>query len=163
MRFSFILILIALISCKSQEKVVKTDPSKQEEISFKVIKTGTNSGYNELTNIQVYAQRGLEIVWDTLTMNFIGEKSLPIVDWKTKQLFLATMGEKRTGGYTIKITSVFETKKNIIINLEESKPGKTCMTTSALTYPYQLIELKRFPVKKKVIYVRNDRIYECEK
>ncbi len=162
MRILTITLLIFLISCKTGEKF----PLPEEEfnlknIEFTILKEGTNSGYKQLGNVLIYKLSRLDMVWDSLFLNYSRKPPIPVIDFEIKQLVWIGMGEQRSGGYSIKVKSVIERKKELIINIIESKPGKTCMTTSVITQPYQLIEIPK--TNKKIIYNRVENIYECKK
>lgn len=165
MKILIIISTILLISCNSSKDTTKkaTVGNKGENVEFTIIKEGTNNGYKELGNgyAILYRQNGFNMIWDSIFSNYMKKPSIPEIDFETKQLILVGMGEKPNGGYSIKIESISETKKEIIINIIESKPGNTCMTPSVVSYPYQLIEIPK--TNKKFILNRVEKIYECEK
>jgi PrcB C-terminal len=163
MRFLLLILTILQFSCKTAEKNSNKSIVQEKTIAFNVIKEGTNSGFSTFSTIQVHAQKGMDFIWDSIFSNYMKKPPIPIIDFKTNELITVALGERNSGGFSIKVKSVFETKKNIIITIEESKPGKTCMNTSVMTYPYQIIELKKLPVDKKIIYTRLEKVYECEK
>ncbi len=73
------------------------------------------------------------------------------------------MGEQRSGGYSVKTSTIVETRKNITINVIESKPGSNCITTSVITYPFEIIEFDRGKTNKKFIFKTVENVYECKK
>ena len=85
---------------------------------------------------------------------------IPMVDFETKQLLLVTMGEQPSGGYTIKVKSIVKSPKGMVITIEDAKPGKSCNNTSALIYPFQLIEMPK--TEGKPSYIRVSTVSECE-
>lgn len=58
----------------------------------------------------------------------------------TQYLFIG-LGERPTGGYSIKILHVEDVEGKISVVYQEIKPGKDAMVTTALTYPYVVIKI----------------------
>ncbi len=78
-------------------------------------------------------------------------QEVPLVqekEYEGKRYVLITAGEKRTGGYAVEVTEVFETAKNLVVKVKFTKPAPEDMVTEALTYPYDLIivENKELPL-----------------
>jgi hypothetical protein len=162
MRFLIIATLALLFSCKSPcVATFETDTSQQKEIAFNIIKEGTNSGFTEFGKYFIAKQSGLSIIWDSIYVNYMQKDPIPEIDFEENEVYLIAMGEKNSGGYTIKVESVIETKKEIIVNVVKSKPGKTCMTTSVMTYPYQLFTIPK--PNKSLRFNWIEKVYECEK
>ena len=85
---------------------------------------------------------------------------IPMVDFETKQLLLVTMGEQANGGYTIKVSTIEKSIKGILVTIEDAKPGKACDNTSAITYPFQLIEMPK--TEKEITFARVSKINTCK-
>jgi hypothetical protein len=49
---------------------------------------------------------------------------------------VVSMGEKRTGGYSVEIASVETSGGNLVVTYRESSPDPAMMVTQALTYPW---------------------------
>ena len=61
-------------------------------------------------------------------------------------------GEKSTGGYSIRITDVYEDSDgNFFVKVEETEPDPTSYVTEALTYPSCMLKVNILPKKLKVI------------
>ncbi|WP_350344172.1 protease complex subunit PrcB family protein [Proteinivorax tanatarense] len=59
-----------------------------------------------------------------------------------KQYVYIALGERPTGGYSIKV-SVEETKEKIIVKYQELKPDKDDIVTQAITYPDKMLVFER--------------------
>lgn len=159
--------ITVLFSCKASEKektiekTVEKVTAMDEKITFTVIKNGDNSTYKKAQNNILNTQQELDLAWGKMFGNFLRKPPIPMVDFETKQLILVAMGEQANGGFSIKIASINETVTDRTVTIEDAKPGKTCANTSALIYPFQLVEVTK--TTKKYIYKRISSIKECEK
>ncbi len=166
MKYFILLLLFPLLfSCIIQD--TKRQPSKYavkkpaHAIFFNVIKEGTNSGFKAKLNQVIKTQEKFKKVWNKIDVNFTKKEALPKIDFNKQMLAFVALGEQTSGGYAVKINSVTENKKNIIIDVTEIKPGKTCITTSVMTYPYQLLTLEK--TSKSVQFNWIKKVYECKK
>jgi hypothetical protein len=82
-------------------------------------------------------------LWQQMTEGVSLKPMPPQVDLENAQLVAISVGQKPSGGYTIEVQEVRETEQAIKIAVREEVPGENCITTSALTYPYQVISIPR--------------------
>ncbi len=68
---------------------------------------------------------------------------LPAVDFAREQVVFVALGERRTGGYSAKVTSATVSGDILIVRYVERRPGPGCLTTQALTTPYQAVAIPR--------------------
>ena len=168
MRLIAIVLMTLLFSCKASEnkniavsqQKVEMGSEKTSEIVFKEIKSGQNSDFIHLENIIITTQKEMDLNWMKMFGKHPRNPPIPMIDFETKQLLLATSGEQPNGGYTIKVKSIIQTAKGIIITIEDAKLGKTCNTTSALVYPFQLIEMPK--TEGEIIFARESKIKPCK-
>lgn len=157
---SFILSLFftaILFSCKSSKEIkLKVSP-----IVFSEIQTGKNSNYSEFTTKEILNIKELSDVWVNLFAKYDRKPPIPLIDFENKMLIALALGERNSGGYSIQVNSILETKNNININVSENKPGSTCMTSSVMVYPFQLIEIPR--TAKRITFTKTVNINECDK
>lgn len=69
-------------------------------------------------------------------------------DIKKANFIIFNLGEKTTGGYGIKVESVVETDKNIVVTINEISPEMNTMQTQVLSKPYTVIKINS---KKEII------------
>jgi hypothetical protein len=67
----------------------------------------------------------------------------PAVDFEQFMVVAAFMGERRTGGYRVRVDSVSQSGDRMTVSVKMEAPGPGCMTTQALTQPYQIVKLPR--------------------
>ena len=98
--------------------------------------------------------------WNAAFSRFSDQPKPAKIDFENQLILLVTMGEKNSGGYSIKIDSIVENEKTIVVTILETSPGKSCITTSMMTYPYQMVELKNST--KEVIFKTIEKFYDCK-
>ncbi|MBS4026926.1 MAG: protease complex subunit PrcB family protein [Clostridia bacterium] len=72
-------------------------------------------------------------------------------EYDGKLYILATYGTKPSGGFAVKITGVRELNDVIEVDVEFTKPEPGQMVTEAITYPYDLVDIK--PTTKEIKFV----------
>ena len=155
--FSVLVILVSFCSCKTQEKAT----TSAKKIEFNVIKNNSNSSYKTAKEIKINSTDELNIVWAELFNKYDRKPPIPIFDFEKSMLIAVTAGEKTNGGFKIKVASIIETSKSTVITIAESKPGEGCMTTSVMSYPFELIELQK--IEKDITFKRVSTTYDCDK
>lgn len=86
--------------------------------------------------------------------------AVPAVDFGRESVLLAAMGSRSAGGYTIGVDSATATADAIHVFVTERSPGRTCVTTQALTAPVHAVAL---PVDGRTVqFHENAVVRECE-
>ena len=167
MRLVAIVLITVLFSCKASEKETligvkgnEKNIETTENIDFTVIKNGENSTYKKAQNIIITTQQEMDLAWGEMFAAYSRKPPIPMMDFETKQFLLVTMGEQASGGYSIKVKSITKTNNKTTVTIENAKPGKACNTTSALIYPFQLIEMPK--IIEKLDFVSISKINECK-
>jgi hypothetical protein len=87
------------------------------------------------------------VSWSKLWLNIVGTHSpvppLPAADFTRETIVVASMGQQRTGGYSMTIDSAGVAGDTVILTVTEHRPGRTCGTTAALTAPIALARVLR--------------------
>lgn len=158
---SYIFTITVLISCKSSKEIVKDEVKKKySPVTFVELDSGTNSGFSEQGNQIIKSQNEYNTAWEKAYSNLFNKPKPKQVDFETSQLILVAMGEQNSGGHNLKISSAEENNSNIIITIHESKPGNSCITTSVMTYPYQIVSIKKSD--KEIIFKTEVKVFDCE-
>mgnify|MGYP002712488633 CR=1 FL=1 len=157
----YILTFFTLSSCTTSKESVNNSTSKQTStIEFTIVKEGENSGFTEFGKYFIEKAEGMPVIWDSIYKNYLKKDPIPEIDFEKNEVYLVAMGEQNSGGYSIKVESVKETKKEIVVTVVSLKPGKGCMTTSVMTYPYQLFLIPK--QSKSVRFNWVDKVIDCE-
>jgi hypothetical protein len=68
---------------------------------------------------------------------------LPAVDFDKETVVTVFAGEKRSGGFVIKIENIARKDKEVVVLYRESTPPAGSMQTRALTYPCDVAVIKK--------------------
>ncbi len=121
-------------------------------INFSEIAAGENTINGEQEN------RKIEVFTDQTSLNsalavYLNSAQEHTVDFALKRAVLLSMGGQNSGGYSIATEAIEERGNYIILKVVLTQPGDGCMTTQALTSPYQFVEIDS--VKELII---NERV-----
>src|SRR5438046_10289601 len=78
----------------------------------------------------------------------------PAGEFSKEMVFVATMGTKRTGGYTIEIVDVEAKGKALKISVKKSSPPPDAMTIQALTAPFHFVAVPKSNLKPEFVEVK---------
>lgn len=95
---------------------------------------------------------------ENITHFDVKKRGQQIIKYNDSYYLIIKMGERSSGGYSIKVENVEIKKDKAIVTVKEEKPGLYCATTEAFTYPYAVIKFSRKP-KVKVKHIFNT--YNC--
>lgn len=108
-----------------------------EEVSFSVLVEGQDSQITERKNFAAYSSEDFQDLW---TRAF-GESApaLPSVNFDESYVIGVFAGQKPSGGHSIAVSRVIDENgvRNVAIAI--TRPGAECVTSQALTSPYQFI------------------------
>lgn len=155
----FILSFILLISCKNSQEVT-TDVATNDPIIVVELHSGNNGRFETKSSKVVSTQKELTDIWAKAYGNYLSKDPVPEVDFTKNVVLLVTMGEKNAGGYTIKISKVVESKLNTVVSILETSPGKNCNLTTAMTYPFQIVQIKK--PAKEIVFSTVAEVIECD-
>lgn len=65
----------------------------------------------------------------------------PTVDFNHRSVIVLLMGQRNSGGHTVTVTSVEQRGGIFQVAVQFRVPGAGCMTTQALTSPYQVVSV----------------------
>lgn len=156
--------IIFLFACKTSQPTSEDLSTKEvphQEIIIELA-TGTNSGFETAITKVITNQDEFTKVWKQAYNNYLKKPTLPKVDFNEYQVILVALGMKTSGGYSIKIDKIINSNGNYIIAVTELSPGSNCMTTEAITYPFQLVQVKKaigkisFKITKKTVDCKSE-------
>ncbi|MBN1385030.1 MAG: protease complex subunit PrcB family protein [Elusimicrobia bacterium] len=78
----------------------------------------------------------------------VPSSDLADIDFSKEMIIAAFMGQKPTGGYSVRIVDVEKLKDKIVVKYREEIPGKDSISTQAFTQPYHIkvIEKSTLPI-----------------
>lgn len=94
----------------------------------------------------VYENRKVEVIADQSSLDarlaacvqYIQQHT---VDFSQRQVVLANMGQRNTGGYSVATSGVQEFDNHIKVKITLTKPGGACAVTQVLTSPFEFVEI----------------------
>ena len=156
--FIFISIL-GLLSCKSPQP--SASPSMEKVVFTPIeIQSGDNGGFKTNTNLVISTQEEFLKIWDQAFAYYMNKETAPSIDFEKNVVLLVALGQKTSGGHTIKVSSVVETKDSTIVNILKTSPGKSCMTAEVITYPYQIVQIEK-PIKN-IQFSAIEKVIDCD-
>ncbi|MGB0887377.1 MAG: protease complex subunit PrcB family protein [Vicingaceae bacterium] len=155
---STILVLIIFqLSCNCTKNAKPTTSN----LSFTELKSGNASDYNNAETIKINTKEEFKPVWEKCYAKYDRKPALPEIDFNTNMLVVIALGERNSGGYSLQVEKVIESKNTITITATETKPGVNCASASVMVYPFQIILLPKN--NKKVVVAKNIKINDCGK
>jgi len=135
-------------ACSSSSKVMAPSDSKSPEKSS--AENNSNSGSNPIKGITVnkikYEDVKIHELKPNIKSKFEAKKSYKgFISYKDEDDYWYIgifSGEKKTGGYNIKVLHVEDIEGETGIVVEETGPKPSTIVTQAFTYPYTVIRTK---------------------
>jgi len=89
-----------------------------------------------------------------------GSPGIPDVDFATENVIAVFDGQKSSGGYDVDVTEVVDQGGTRTITIVHTAPGPGCITTDALTSPFQLVVVPKSD--DKISRVDTDVTVACD-
>lgn len=126
-------------------------------VSFTVISEGSNfaNGTIDAKIVETYLD---QVSYDSAVNQYSLPTASEIIDFTFNQVVLVTMGSQSSGGHVIAAESVRDAGDYIELRMILSSPGFDCATTSAFTYPYQVLKINS---RKEVRTVERNVTESC--
>jgi len=70
-------------------------------------------------------------------------ENLPAVDFEQFSVVAVFLGERLSGGYTIRVDSLLPGIQETVAKIVETRPGPHCVVTLAITRPYQIVRIPK--------------------
>lgn len=121
----------------SQASAIDADQTL-EDVSFTVLAAeATAASVSERKNYAVYTEADFTRLWGMAYGD--DAPALPDVDFERSYVIGVFAGQKPSGGHGITVSRVSDTSDTRTVAITLTAPGEGCMTTQALTSPFELI------------------------
>ncbi len=107
---------------------------------------GSYSGYPKAARLAIYNAEEWKGIWEKVNALRLPKPELPKINFEKEMVIAVFMGERHSGGYSIEITSILKTEKEIVAAVEEKEPSPESLRTLALTSPYHIVVIKKYPL-----------------
>ncbi len=94
-------------------------------------------------------------LWAALTANQADPPARPEVAFDEETVVVLLLGERRTGGYAVRIDRVHDRRSEVEVVVEVQRPAPGDMVTQALTSPYFIATI---PVTDKPVVFSGDEV-----
>lgn len=139
-----LLLLAANTNCRYDD-----DLGVEHDVDFETLRLadgtelkGTTSGIvsHQLTVVRNAGEfTGL---WEKHIEPFSPAPEEPGVNFDTDMVIAVFAGEQASGGYAIEVMNVRENDEFMMVDVEFTRPGETCIVTQALTQPFHFVVLE---------------------
>jgi len=131
-------LLILFAACKT------ATPTIGGEATFDILKQETNGGRAKAGNVVITSQKELDALYSELNLT-----TAPVLDFTTNNVVAVFMGQKNTGGYSIRINKVVLNDNAAIVTIQQTRPED--MAAMMITEPYCIAKI---PKTKKVEFLQ---------
>lgn len=113
-------------------------------VKFTVLKKGTDAPAGlDRVNYRVHDATQLATLWQML---YGDQTNPPKVDFEKNEVLAVFDGTHPTGGYAVSITQIADGDVRTVA-VTHVAPGKGCMTSEALTMPYEIVTVPKTALK----------------
>jgi hypothetical protein len=162
-------LLITLVGCSGEDPVspgpgtgsAADVPPGAQVVAFEVVQEVTTpiSGIRErrrevIANADAWAE-----LWDEMQSRVSPKPPLPDIDFSSRMVVFASMGERTSGGYTISVLDAAQEDEALYVEVEEATPGVECITTDVISTPAVAVSVPR--TTSMVLFVEREIAYPC--
>jgi len=101
------------------------------------------SGLTQSERLVVRDVNAWSNVWTSISAKVTPAPPAPTIDFATRMVVVAALGQRNSGGYTIRVDSAMTTTDGLTVWTSTIDPGSGCLTTAALTQPVDVASLPR--------------------
>lgn len=142
--FSF---LTTIFSCSSKMNMSRDN-------SFENIYQSSTSGKSKLGYDLIQTNEAYLSLIERLNLEQVENEDLINVDFEDKNVIVIYLGEKNTGGYSIKIEELVWKQNLLLIKTEQIKPKKEDMVTMVITQSYCIATIPKIDLKENKIEIK---------
>ena len=163
-----VLLLVSLAGCSDSDgpagpgtgNAAEVPPNAQVVVFDLVQEVTTEiSGITQRRRSVIVDQAEWATLWDEIQTFVMPKPAAPSIDFGSRMVILATMGERTSGGHSISVIEVAEDQEKLYVVVEEATPGVECMTTDVITSPAVAVSVPRS--SGTVLFVEQEIAYPC--
>lgn len=136
-KISALFFVLVLFSCASNS-------SKKTKPLFEILTEQNNGG----ASIQFYEILTEEKEIKMLLNDDNLKRKVKPEDIKTANFIILNLGEKNSGGYSVKVENIQETENQVILTVKEIKPKAGEPVTDVMSNPYTIVKINS---KKEIV------------
>lgn len=147
------------MSCKSK-KPMSEAPATAKSLAFTEISKQTFSGLDKAENLYLDNTADWTEFWSRVHSNSTPNPDKPSIDFSKHIVLAVCMGTQNSGGYNTKIEEIKTDGETAYVSVINTSPGKGCMSTMAITYPYHIVQIEKGTLKQAV-FSTEERVHDC--
>jgi len=125
-----------------------------QELPVTVLAQGQHSMQTEERFEWVTQPESFQALWEAAQAG-----PQPSVDFERDGVVAVFMGERPTGGHGIQVEQVALRDDELLVEVLLQSPGPECLTTQALTQPYQIVSVPR--AAEQAIFTTRSVLVPC--
>jgi len=145
--------LLLLAGCLD-EHVVQPTPVAIERLTPAY--GSTSSGLRDYTRVVVRDAASFAGLWERTWP----DQPMPDVDFATHTVLVVATGERRTGGYLIRVSEVASTGVGLQATVVTTSPGRHCVVSQAMTQPADFVSVA--VAGQGVRFVESQKVERCD-
>lgn len=124
-----------------------------ETPKIRTIAKGAFSGIQEPKQVVVTNSVQWAKLWNEHSAQQTPAKPAPRVDFEKEIVLFVSLGQKRSGGYSVDIVGTTETDGKVEVLLRTREPKRDAFQLQAITSPFHIVAVPKFngPVKFKIV------------
>ena len=126
---------VTLLGCAT---ATGADPS-----TLRSLGKGGFSGIGEAKQEVIKDKAAWEKLWTEHSKPTRNASPVPEVDFSKEMVIVATLGTKRTGGYSVEIVSAEPAGKKLRVAVKQASPPPGALAIQALTAPFHFVAVPR--------------------
>lgn len=111
------------------------------QLEVETIARGHNSGIRQQEAVLITSPEAWAAHWRRHTAIFVPPPAPPPFNFEEGSLVAVHLGERRTGGYSVRVTEIRREGKVLKVTAVESQPDPEAFVTMALTQPYHMVRI----------------------
>lgn len=146
------LVVIVLAACRSTNQGSEgspEEPAPQEVLVLEDLGAGAMSGITAAGLHVVRDQAELDELWRTHMRLHLPAPAVPQIDFADSMIVAAFVGQKPTGGYSVRIEEVIRVAatagqpSQIVVRTSEVIPAEDAVVTQMLTSPFHMVRVEK--------------------
>jgi PrcB C-terminal len=114
---------------------------------------GVFSGVAEARREVIRDPASWEKLWKEHATSEKSAEIIPAVDFANEMVIAVTMGDRRTGGYSVEIERVEPAEKSLKIFVKQTAPRPGTMTIQTLTAPFHFVAVPKSDLKPEFVAI----------
>lgn len=128
--------------------------------SMHLIEQGRHSGIRFERMEVIRSDTALQNLWAAHFAPAMPSEPVPDVDFQHDMVIAVYLGQYRTGGYSVTVTSVHKSAAGIEVGVQRTSPGPGCRRTQMLTQPFVMVKVPR--IEGPAHFAMTDKTTPCK-